>query len=111
VHFDTLYLEFTRPLVQGLNFSSLLSVNIPSVNGYKYSMNMTNPNTLAINFTFNVTVRFTKAYLNFSKPNEVVDKFGWTLVGQQNVTASKTKTKGIVTTELNYYIHYDEEEH
>lgn len=106
IHFDTLYLKFSRPLAQTFNFSELLTINIPSIKTYQYDFNQTDPTVLRINFTFNVTVLNTKIYLNFSKPNDVFDVFGYSLVGRRNDTLAPYLTRAIITTELNYYIYY-----
>ncbi|CAD8133213.1 unnamed protein product [Paramecium octaurelia] len=110
IHFDKLYLEFNRPLSQIYNYTELLLINIPDLPDYQYEIKQVDLYIIEITFTYYDTVQHIYASLNFTQPNNIEDKFGWSLVGQANDSNSKIAKYGLIKTELNYYIYYTDDE-
>lgn len=88
------------------NFTELLYINIPELEDYKYKFELIDLSKLQVIFEFYETVQNMNCNLNFSKPNLVVDKFGYSLVGMANDSSSDIAAYGLIQAKLNYFIHY-----
>lgn len=110
VHFDTLFIHFSRPLLKWVNFTELLYINIPTQPDYKFEFTLKTMSLLEAKFIFYETVQNNDCFLNFSSPNLVVDKFGYSLVGLANASTSEIAQFGLIKARLNYFIHYSEDE-
>ena len=53
---------------------------------------------IEITFTYYETVQNIYASINFTQPNDIQDKFGWSLVGLANDSDSKIGKVGLIKT-------------